>query len=162
MTSMTRLEVSRMAPAQMMSPEESAIAEKKLKRKLDIRLLLCGWIIFVRNHLDPAKVAGIGESLGINNINSTQYATAVALFPPPPVSLYTCRNGCVRALSALVGAVQHAAGLYALRFLFGFVQAAFYPGALFLISSWYKRSEMGHRGLSNSNNALIAFFVLPS
>lgn len=69
-------------------------------------------------------------------------------------------------LSALVGAVHNAGGLYALRFLLGFVEAAFYresffigiipgkytwlihavaAGALFLISSWYKREEMGVR-----------------
>ena len=27
----------------------------------------------------------------------------------------------------------------------GFVESAFYPGALFLLSTWYKRSELGKR-----------------
>jgi MFS family permease len=31
------------------------------------------------------------------------------------------------------------------RFFLGFVEAAFFPGALFLISKWYKRSEIGQR-----------------
>ncbi|KAL4812133.1 major facilitator superfamily domain-containing protein [Aspergillus spinulosporus] len=125
---------NRLAPAQMMSPEEFAITEKRLKRKLDLRLMLCIWVIFVMNYLDrnnisAAKVAGIQDSL---HLSSTQYATAVALL-------------FAGMLSALVGATHNAGGLYALRFLLGFVEAAFYPGALFLISSWYKRSEMGVR-----------------
>jgi hypothetical protein len=35
-----------------MSPEELLDAEKSLKRKLDIRLLFCVWVIFVLNYLD--------------------------------------------------------------------------------------------------------------
>lgn len=31
------------------------------------------------------------------------------------------------------------------RFFLGFVEAAFYPGALFLLSKWYKRNELGLR-----------------
>ncbi|KAL4900396.1 hypothetical protein BDW74DRAFT_170804 [Aspergillus multicolor] len=157
------VENNRLAPAQLMSPDEFAAVEKRLKRKLDVRLMLCVWIIFVMNYLDrnnisAAKVAGIQQSL---SLNSTQYATAVALLfagyvlmqIPSNIFLAHLRPSIyiptVMAawgmLSALVGASQNAGGLYALRFLLGFVEAAFYPGALFLISSWYKRSEMGVR-----------------
>lgn len=31
------------------------------------------------------------------------------------------------------------------RFFLGFVEAAFFPGSLFLLSKWYKRSELGQR-----------------
>ncbi|KAL3462654.1 major facilitator superfamily domain-containing protein [Aspergillus heterothallicus] len=157
------LEQNRLAPAQNMSPGEIAVVEKRLKRKLDLRLLCCVWVIFVMNYLDrnnisAAKVAGISDSL---NLSSTQYATAVALLfvgyvlmqIPSNIFLAQIKPAIylptVMAvwgmLSALVGATHNASGLYALRFLLGFVEAAFYPGALFLISSWYKRSEMGVR-----------------
>lgn len=43
---------NRLALAQNLSPEEFAIAEKKLKRKMDLRLLACMWLIFVLNYLD--------------------------------------------------------------------------------------------------------------
>lgn len=43
---------NRLAPAQQMSPEELEDIEKKLKRKLDLRLLACVWLIFVLNYLD--------------------------------------------------------------------------------------------------------------
>jgi MFS family permease len=54
------------------------------------------------------------------------------------------------------------------RFFLGFVEAAFFPGALFLISKWYKRSELGQRTallacgslISNAFGALIASGIL--
>lgn len=54
------------------------------------------------------------------------------------------------------------------RFFLGFIEAAFFPGALFLISKWYKRSELGTRTallycgniISNAFGALIASGIL--
>lgn len=46
------IEDNRLAPAQAMSGEEFAAAEKSLKRKLDMRLLAAVWLIFVMNYLD--------------------------------------------------------------------------------------------------------------
>lgn len=43
---------NRLAPAQTMSEEEYLDAEKKLKRKLDLRLMTTVWFIFVLNYLD--------------------------------------------------------------------------------------------------------------
>jgi MFS family permease len=48
-------------------------------------------------------------------------------------------------ISTCTGAVQSASGLYAARFFLGFVEACFYPGCIFLLSSWYKRSELSLR-----------------
>ncbi|KAJ6012643.1 hypothetical protein N7522_002998 [Penicillium canescens] len=156
-------EPNRLAPAQQMSEEELAATEKTLKRKLDLRLLGCLWLIFVMNYLDrtnigAAKVAGIATSL---KMASTQYSTAVALLfagyilMQVPSNIFLSKVApsyylpSVMAiwglLSALAGVVHNAGGLYAVRFLLGFVEAAFYPGALFLISSWYTRKELGYR-----------------
>ncbi|PFH46169.1 hypothetical protein AMATHDRAFT_77797 [Amanita thiersii Skay4041] len=54
------------------------------------------------------------------------------------------------------------------RFFLGFVEAAFFPGALFLLSKWYKREELGLRTailycgniISNAFGALIASGIL--
>ncbi|THU76778.1 MFS general substrate transporter [Dendrothele bispora CBS 962.96] len=54
------------------------------------------------------------------------------------------------------------------RFFLGFVEAAFYPGALFLLSKWYKKDEIGLRTamltcgsiISNGFGALIASGIL--
>jgi hypothetical protein len=47
---------NRLAHAQGLSPEEFLAVEKKLKRKLDLRLLACTWLIFVMNYLDRVGV----------------------------------------------------------------------------------------------------------
>jgi hypothetical protein len=59
------LEQNRLAPAQNMSPEEIAVVEKRLKRKLDLRLLCCVWVIFVMNYLD--RVRRLFNSLSVFN-----------------------------------------------------------------------------------------------
>lgn len=43
---------NRLLPAQNLTEEEFLEAEKKLRRKLDSRLLLTMWFIFVLNYLD--------------------------------------------------------------------------------------------------------------
>lgn len=47
---------NRLAIAQGMSEEEFLDAEKQLKRKLDLRLLACVWLIFVLNYLDRVSI----------------------------------------------------------------------------------------------------------
>lgn len=51
------VEDNRLAEAQQMSPEELLDTEKSLKRKLDIRLLFCVWVIFVMNYLDRVRAS---------------------------------------------------------------------------------------------------------
>lgn len=42
------------------------------------------------------------------------------------------------------------------RFFLGFVEAAFFPGALFLLSKWYTRKELGVRTAMLSCGSLIS------
>ena len=48
---------NRLAPAQAMSEDEFSSIEKKLKRKLDLRLATMVWLIFVLNYLDRVCLA---------------------------------------------------------------------------------------------------------
>lgn len=48
-------------------------------------------------------------------------------------------------ISAATGEVQSYGGLLAVRFVLGWIEAAFFPGLLFLLSSWYTRRELGFR-----------------
>lgn len=48
---------NRLAPAQAMSEEEFAAVEKRLKQKLDIRLMTMVWLIFVLNYLDRVSLS---------------------------------------------------------------------------------------------------------
>jgi MFS family permease len=52
---------------------------------------------------------------------------------------------CWATVSACTGAVQNYSGMLALRFILGFVEAPFFPGALFLFSSWYTKKELAVR-----------------
>ena len=72
------------------------------------------------------------------------------------------------AISTLSGIVNGFAGMVAIRFFLGFVEAAFLPGALLILSKWYTRRELTTRNailfcgnlISNAFSALIAAGVL--
>lgn len=71
-------------------------------------------------------------------------------------------------ISCLAGIVSNFAGMLLCRFFLGFVEAAFFPGALFLLSRWYTRKELGVRTtilycgslISNAFGPLIAAGIL--
>lgn len=48
-------------------------------------------------------------------------------------------------VSGATAAVHSYGGLLAVRFVLGFCEAPFFPGAVFLCSSWYKSNELGLR-----------------
>lgn len=49
------------------------------------------------------------------------------------------------SLCCLMAVVKNFAGLMALRFVLGSVEAGFAPGVLFLMSSWYTKAEQARR-----------------
>jgi MFS family permease len=59
-------------------------------------------------------------------------------------------------ISGATGACQNFAGLVACRFFLGIVEAAFFPGALFYLSSWYTRKELGLRTAVLYSGSLIS------
>lgn len=66
-------------------------------------------------------------------------------------------------ISALTGITTKFVEALLARFFLGFVEAGFVPGAVFLISKWYKRDEIGVRLailFCNAFGALIASGIL--
>lgn len=71
------------------------------------------------------------------------------------------KDSCLSPPRSFVGALLT-------RFFLGFVEAAFFPGALFLLSKWYRREELGLRTAilycgnlsSNAFGGLIAAGIL--
>ncbi|KAH8667021.1 MFS transporter [Xylariales sp. PMI_506] len=144
-------------------PEEYRALERKLVRKIDWRLMpvLVGMIIL--NYLDRqalpnARVQGLEADLGLVG---DQFNTAISLLfvgylllqiPSnmvitrirPSIYLPACMSlwGVVSACTALVKGYQ---SLYATRFILGMVEGPFFPGALFLLSSWYTPTELATR-----------------
>lgn len=147
-----------------LSPEERARLEGILVKKIDLRLLPTLIVMYLMNYLDrnniaAARLAGLEEEL---NLTSTQYLTAVSILfvgyilMQVPSNLFLNKIGkpaiylpTVMVIWGIISAATAAAetfgGLIAIRFFLGFVEAAYFPGCLFFLSSWYTRKELGFR-----------------
>jgi MFS family permease len=87
-------------------------------------------------------------------------ASHTSAFETQPIRSYSYIL-CVNLSCSFLGALLT-------RFFLGFVEAAFFPGALFLLSKWYKRSELGQRTallacgslVSNAFGSLLASGIL--
>ncbi|RAK79349.1 MFS general substrate transporter [Aspergillus fijiensis CBS 313.89] len=138
--------------------------EKKLVRKVDIRLLIMIVVMYILNYLDrnniaAAKLAGLETDL---NLKGDQYQISVSILfigyllmqvPSNMIlnklgkpSLYL--PGCMLVwgvISCATAATHNFTGLLLCRFFLGFVEAAYFPGCLYLLSAWYTRKELGKR-----------------
>ncbi|KAF1919228.1 tartrate transporter [Ampelomyces quisqualis] len=169
-----------------MSPERRAQVEKKLKRKLDARCSLFV-LIYIMNYLDrnniaAARLGGLQEDLGIND---TQYATCLSILYVGYILMQVPSNVIINRIprpslyisivmliwgmiSTLSGNTHNFAGMVAVRFFIGFVEAAFLPGALLILSKWYTRRELTLRNailfcgnlISNAFSSLVGAAVL--
>jgi len=59
-------------------------------------------------------------------------------------------------ISGATGACHNFGGLVACRFFLGFVEAAYFPGCLFYLSSWYTRKELGFRTAVLYSGSLVS------
>ncbi|BFZ58792.1 hypothetical protein PYCC9005_005857 [Savitreella phatthalungensis] len=146
------------------SLDELAVESKKLSRKVDLRLMVPLWTLYLTNYLDrnaaaAAKLAGLTEEL---KISSTQWSTVISILfvgyclgqvpsnlllsrlSRPAVYLCTCVT-VWGGVSAATAACQDYHHLVACRAILGLVESVFFPAALFYISSWYPRKELGIR-----------------
>ncbi|KAF8529691.1 major facilitator superfamily domain-containing protein [Hysterangium stoloniferum] len=162
--------------------------EKGLKRKLDLRFLPMFILIYILNYLDLASIStarlqGFEKDLGLSPL---QYDTALAILygslgpmqilcnmvsnvEPNRPSIFL--GVCVvlwGAISALTGVTKNYTGIMICRVLLGVPEAAFYPGATYLLSRWYTRKELAFRSsilvcgvmISNAFGALMAAGIL--
>jgi MFS family permease len=169
-----------------MDPEHRRRVEKTLKRKLDAR---CGLfvLIYIMNYLDrnniaSARLKGLQDDL---NLNDTEYATCLSILYVGYILMQVPSNmfinrierpslyiACAMILwgliSTLSGCATNFAGMVTIRFFLGFVEAAFLPGALMILSKWYTRRELTERNailfcgnlISNAFSALVGAGVL--
>ena len=59
-------------------------------------------------------------------------------------------------ISGATAACRNAGDLYAVRFILGFVEAAYFPGCLYYLSCWYTRKELSLRSAVLYSGALIS------
>lgn len=167
-------------------PERRARVEKSLKRKLDTRCALFV-LIYIMNYLDrnniaAARLKGLQKDLSLDN---SEYATCLSILYVGYILMQVPSNMFINRISrpslyiaaimllwglvsTLSGVVTNFAGMVSIRFFLGFIEAAFLPGALLILSKWYTRRELTTRNailfcgnlISNAFSALIGAGVL--
>ncbi|KFA68079.1 hypothetical protein S40285_02597 [Stachybotrys chlorohalonatus IBT 40285] len=151
--------------------------DKQLLRKVDRRLMPMLVLMYLLNFLDRSNLAQarqgtLEEDLGMSG---TDFNLATAIFfvgyllmqlpsnllltrvrPSLYLSASCCLWGVVSTCNAAAQTFSH---LVVIRFFLGFVEAPFFPGAVFLMSSWYTRAELTRRiAYLYAGNALANMF----
>ncbi|KAJ7643698.1 MFS general substrate transporter [Roridomyces roridus] len=161
--------------------------ERKLVRKLDRRLLPTIFLVYIMNYIDrngitTARLQGLEQDLKLSDLQynvilSVVFATYCPFQIPSNLilnhvnrpSLYI--GVCVMAwglISLFTSQTQNYGGIVACRIFLGLPEAAFYPGAVYLLSRWYTKKELALRSaalyagllLSNAFGALMAAGIL--
>ncbi|EJD08020.1 MFS transporter [Fomitiporia mediterranea MF3/22] len=169
------------------SARDRSVAEKRLKRKLDLRLIPTIVLIYMldyidRNAISTARLKGLEHDLSLTDI---QYDTVVAIFftlycaaqVPSTMLLNRVQRPsqyiglCVIAwglTTAMTGITQNYGGILICRLLTGLSESVFIPGSSYFLSRWYTRKELtlrtsiGLAGImcSNAFGSLMAAGIL--
>ncbi|KAI1387907.1 MFS general substrate transporter [Hypoxylon trugodes] len=138
--------------------------EKRVLRKIDIRLLpILGALYTIamvdRSNISVARISGLDEDVGLAKGDRASVALLVffigyMLFELPS-NMVIHRVGAANWLALIVfawglvsmgiGFLNNWVALAVLRSFLGVFEAGFYPGCVYLISSWYKRYEVQKR-----------------
>ncbi|KAL7422592.1 hypothetical protein Q5752_003240 [Cryptotrichosporon argae] len=170
-----------------LSADELHAIERRATRKLDMLLMPILFVLYILNYLDrqnisSAKLANIMVDL---DMTTQQYATAVAVLFAGYVALQVPSNmlaskiaypgvyicvmcGFWGVVSGATGAVQSYAGLAVCRVILGFCEAAFFPGAIYLLSTFYTSKQLALRAsalysgsqVGNAFGGLFAIAIL--
>lgn len=135
-----------------------------------------------RQNIASARLAGIEEDL---NLSTVDYQTVVSILfvgyilmqvPSNMIvgkvklpGVYICSAMALwGVISGLMATVHSFGGLLTCRFFLGFVEAAFFPGAVFFLSLFYNRQQFAFRTailysgsqLGNAFGGLFAIAIL--
>lgn len=135
-----------------------------------------------RNNMAAARLKGLQEDLQLSN---TEYSTCLSILYVGYIIMQVPSNMFINrisrpslyisvamllwgVISTLSGNTKSFGDMVAVRFLLGFVEAAFLPGALLILSKWYTRRELTTRNailfcgnlISNAFSALVGAGVL--
>ncbi|KAF5385673.1 hypothetical protein D9757_005545 [Collybiopsis confluens] len=159
--------------------EERILAERKLVRKLDTRVLPTIILIFIMNYIDvnfqrnaitTARLKGLEQDL---NLSDLQYSVVLSIlyvsYCPSQIPSNMALNWITRPslyigscvvvwglISTLTGITKSYGGLVAIRFFIGIPESAFYPGAIYLLSRWYTKKELAFRSAILYGGLLIS------
>ncbi|THH13282.1 hypothetical protein EW146_g6915 [Bondarzewia mesenterica] len=172
--------------AEFGGPEARKRLERQLLWKLDMRMSILVFIYILnyidRNNAGAARLRGFEADL---HLKGQEFATLLSILyvgyilmqipsnmflnwiGKPSIYLPSCMI-IWGTISILTGITKSFVGALLTRFFLGFVEAAFFPGALFLLSKWYTKSELGSRTailycgniISNAFGSLMASGIL--
>ncbi|GFF64926.1 hypothetical protein IFM47457_10957 [Aspergillus lentulus] len=147
-----------------LSEDDLRDLNRKVVRKVDLLVLPTIGILYILNYIDrqnlaAAKLQGITEDL---HMTTEQFATAVSIlfvgylpFQIPSNLLITkisrpgmyicCAVTVWGCISAATAAVKSYGQLLAVRAILGMAEAVFFPGAIYYLSAWYTKRELGKR-----------------
>ncbi|KAI9496133.1 major facilitator superfamily domain-containing protein [Zychaea mexicana] len=155
--------ISSPAEDQNDAPYIDPVVQKRLVRKLDMRMLIWSFLAYFanlldRNNLQNAFTMGMEEDL---DLNSSVYNWAVTMFFIGYIVLQIPGNIIITKFSprlllpsvvitwgavvSFMALIQDYKSLWGLRLCLGLAEAAFYPGMIFLLGSWYTKEELGKR-----------------
>ncbi|GAA5860919.1 hypothetical protein JCM8547_003888 [Rhodosporidiobolus lusitaniae] len=147
----------------LLSEEDFKKEERKLLRKIDFTLMPTLFVLLVLNYLDrnalaSARVQGIEADLGMvgNQFNTAisllfvgyilgQLPSNIILSRSRPSIYLSCCVFIWGMVSLATGFVHNYHQLLAVRILLGFCESPYFPGALFILSSWYSKQELALR-----------------
>ncbi|KAF2827419.1 MFS general substrate transporter [Ophiobolus disseminans] len=142
------------------------VAEKKLLRKCDVRVLPPLFVLFLlafldRTNIGNAKIQGLTKDLDMEGPNAHRYNIALFIFFVPYILFEVPSNLVLKKLAPStwlslimvlwgistigMGLVTNFEGLVAMRVLLGLFEAGLFPGCVYLISMYYKRYELQWR-----------------
>ncbi|KAF2644983.1 putative MFS transporter [Massarina eburnea CBS 473.64] len=155
--------------------EEEMIVARKLRRKIDIRIMPLVILVYLMNYIDrnnyaAARLQGLPEDLGLHGDQyqiglSILFVGYVLMQVPSNVLLnyagrpswylgaFTIAWGLV---SSLTSQVTNFGGIVACRFILGIVEAPFFAGVLFYLSKWYTKEELAKRNAIFFSGSLIS------
>ncbi|EMR64270.1 hypothetical protein MGN70_012720 [Eutypa lata] len=170
-----------------LSQDEYNRLSRKATWKMDIIIMPVLTIMYILNYLDrqniaSAKLANIEEELSLSPV---EYQTAVSILFAGYILMQVPSNLIVGKIlwpgvyicggmaawgvvSALMAVVHNYAGLLTARVFLGFIEAIFFPGALYFLSLFYNRKQMAFRTailysgsqLGNAFGGLFAIGIL--
>jgi MFS family permease len=162
-----------------------SIAERRLCRKLDMRILPFITIMYLFNALDKgnisnAKTDNIETALHMKdsdwNILLSIFYIPFVLCAFPITFVIKKYNPAVvipllmfgfGSLSLICAAVTSFAGLMTVRWFLGMCESAFFPGIIYYLSTFYRRTELARRlavfyaaaNIANAFSGLLSFGV---
>ncbi|EJT96739.1 MFS general substrate transporter [Dacryopinax primogenitus] len=159
--------------------ERRKIIEKRLVRKLDMRLMPTD---IDRNNVSTARLSGLQTDL---NMSDLQYESRIAILYSSYITFQVPSNLLLNfisrpslyipgmvilwgLISLLTGVTNNFTGAALCRVAIGVPEAAFYPGTIYLLSRWYTKTELSYRSawlyagliVSNAFGSLLAAGIL--